>query len=447
MLSYERGEIINIYRKRKASTIVVEKEIVQGEINNEQQIEFLYEGDNQSYSNSEDLRLNETYDYSSYESLASSDGEQDEDNDLYISQLEHVINKLNELDIEHIQWKNKSDYKSFNVNDKILKTLKNKYANNNKVIVEEPLFLGANISLNDFNKRFRKLMSDSNVTQKQAQETFQLFVDTQPNDSLLINMNNTNKKTSDFGEVKKDSYSLLLFDSCVCGCTVYEGDNSCLSKCKYCLLKRYTDESKRYSIASLNYRPFTTIICELLETETFLTSLKVKNSDSNKEGLYVDILDGEYSKELMSQMNANHKLKVDRNIINESTIEVSLLLGFGYDGAQVFHYSTSNFWPMLLSILNLPPALRKTMGVGTFMISLFTSIGNSTCEEFILHKCLVEELQMLNEGIIQEINGKIYHIQAKLCIFLLDSKAVESVTKTKGANSKTGCCFCRLCRG
>jgi hypothetical protein len=399
---------------------------------------------NDDSSHSSDTTVKSTEESSVDNNIREDYSDFSDDMDLLQTQTEQMQLNLQ----ENIAWNCSEDYENFNIKSMIIQKLVTKYTNKREnVLFDNPLFNGSEVTYREFVKRYRCIISDGNITNKLTQELNKLIISAQPQDSLVHKYGLDPHKNSNFEESFTDTCTTFEFNCCICGYIIYEGNNSYLQDCKYCSLSRFTDKNKRYPIATLTYRPITTIICELLETDNFLTAINLKSNDSNKAGIYVDITDGEYSKELMADMNAKHKLKVDRNDIDESTIEVSLLLGFGYDGAQIFHYSTSNFWPMLISILNLPPALRKTMGVGTFMISLFTSVEGSNCEEFLLHKCLVEELKMLDDGVVVEINGTKYHIQARLCIFLLDSKAVESVTKTQGANSKVGCPFCRFCPG
>jgi hypothetical protein len=238
------------------------------------------------------------------------------------------------------------------------------------------------------------------------------------------------------------------FDCCLCGYTVYEGDNSGLNKCKVCPLYRYTDKSNRYPIATINYRPIASIICELLENRTFISALKVKNNDIKGENIYSDIINSNYSKQLLHEMHQNYVSKNNKGDFHDRSVtEISLLLSFSYDGAQIYRYATSHFWPMFISILNLPPELRKNLGQGTFMIALFTSIPGSTAEQFIFHNCLVNELLLLNEGITIKIKNNYFHIQARLCIIGVDSKALETVTYTQGSNSYAGCPLCRLGTG
>ena len=97
--------------------------------------------------------------------------------------------------------------------------------------------------------------------------------------------------------------------------------------------------------------------------------------------------------------------------------------------------------------MNLPPNIRKTLGHGMFLISLFTALSHSTCEQFIMSKCLIDELKMLNEGLLIKISNKLYFIQARLILHCYDNKALEAFCCIHGENSLFGCGLCGLIPG
>jgi hypothetical protein len=125
---------------------------------------------------------------------------------------------------------------------------------------------------------------------------------------------------------------------------------------------------------------------------------------------------------------------------------VNILLSLYYDGAQVFDTKSQNFWPLMISILNLPPPLRKTRGKGLFTISIYTATSKSNTEKFIFDN-LVDELLMLQDGIEVTINNTKYFLQARLVMQCYDSRALESMLCTQGGGSYAGCPLCRLAPG
>jgi hypothetical protein len=421
------------YKKRKRSENITKKDINNVNIDYIplQTIEEIFH---------EPIEINESqYDLENYFEY--------EDNTYYQEEeieSEEILEKFQMENPNGIIWKSMIDYESFNLYENLLSILKLKYLkrtlNSNK-----PLYDGANITSNDFNDKLRSFIAHADLTEAMIGGLRNLFKLSLPVDALINNPVSTNENQR---EHYIDKPIVFNYDCCLCGDTVYEGLNRNLNKCKVCPLYRYTDNSNRYPIATINYRPITSIICELLETDSFHTAIRMFNEDIKGQGIYNDISASEYSKSLMEDMHKVYENKLSNKIFGDYNVtEISLLLGLSYDGAQIYHYATTNFWPMFISILNLPPELRKTLGKGTFMVSLFTSKSGSMAEEFIFHKCLVEELLKLNEGITLYVHNSFYHIQARLCIIGVDSKALETVTYTQGTGSHAGCPLCRLSPG
>jgi hypothetical protein len=96
----------------------------------------------------------------------------------------------------------------------------------------------------------------------------------------------------------------------------------------------------------------------------------------------------------------------------------------------------------MLSILNLPPPYRIKLGVGMFLLTVFNGNYGSIAEEFLLEKCLTDELDKLYAGILITLEGKNYFLQARLIMHVWDTKAVEKQLKCKCTGSYPGCMFC-----
>jgi hypothetical protein len=234
----------------------------------------------------------------------------------------------------------------------------------------------------------------------------------------------------------------------------------------------------------LYYRPILSIIDELLQHEFFLKSLDFQNLDSSGQAL-TDVMDGPIAKhhlnamqqyadtwinsrlEKESQQNqsytttsTNYKrqkmnayeyddqqaLLLTRSLADDIK-PVNLLLSLGYDGAQVFKHKVDHFYPLILSILNLPPSFRKVVSVGSFVLSLLNSSQGSQHENFIFRDCLLEELQALYNGILMTVNGKRYFVQARLILHTYDTKAMEKILKFRSVTSQNCCPLCRAVYG
>lgn len=72
----------------------------------------------------------------------------------------------------------------------------------------------------------------------------------------------------------------------------------------------------------------------------------------------------------MNEMIANfeqskvEKSRINDVVIDNSTIHVPLLFSIFYDGVQLFKTKQSNYHPLFLTILNLPPSFRSIIGLG-----------------------------------------------------------------------------------
>lgn len=359
-------------------------------------------------------------------------------------QFYDLVNEMNKVLLSKSHdfiWHNNKEYISFNIKRQITVILYQKYNEERVDELTQPLFEGSTLNAKTFHESIRSFVNNANLTEKLEQDLTLLLRSILPDTSTI---------NAVFNKKYKEQFSnsvVFLFHACICGSTVYEGDNSSVEICSVCERSRYTDFSKRYPIFTLNYRSITIIICELLETKFFLEALEVVNLDCLDDNIYSDIMNTSYTKKLVNDMQSVYNKQKLENKINNNCKPINLVLNFSYDGAQIYKYSYTNFWPMLITIVNLPPVVRKTVGQGMFMVSLFNSIGGSINEEFIFNKCLVEELLLLNEGIEVKINNKLYFIQARLNQLGFDTKALEAVVKAHGSNSKVGCPLCRLSPG
>ena len=128
---------------------------------------------------------------------------------------------------------------------------------------------------------------------------------------------------------------------------------------------------------------------------------------------------------------------------DEGVVPVLLVISTFYDGAQIYKTKVSNFSPLMMTIMNLPPTYRK-LGTGSFLVSFSTTPGKSAVENFLFHDCLVRELQALGNGIEVSIKGQRYFITVQCKLSIMDTKQLESSLRITGANSLNGCTLCGL---
>jgi hypothetical protein len=119
------------------------------------------------------------------------------------------------------------------------------------------------------------------------------------------------------------------------------------------------------------------------------------------------------------------KFRNDKN----KPIMINILLGQFYDGCAVFKNRVSVFWPYNIIILNLPPNYRVKLGIGMFLISIFTGITGSNAEDFFKRNLIVSELRSLCEGVFFKIHEKQYFVQVRMILTILDTIAVQDFLK------------------
>jgi hypothetical protein len=179
---------------------------------------------------------------------------------------------------------------------------------------------------------------------------------------------------------------------------------------------------------------------QLLEKPGFLLALNyryVKSKNSN----YEDVQDGNHFKKHEEQMNKNFdkKRKDDINLI-----KVNIFISQFYDGVKLYNKKVIDFWPLLFTILNLPPNIRNKMGKGMFLLSMFSNALGSNAENFLFEQCFIAELQLLKEGITyKNFKGESFFVQLRLIQHCMDTKAIGKELRVQEVNSKIGCPLCR----
>jgi hypothetical protein len=202
------------------------------------------------------------------------------------------------------------------------------------------------------------------------------------------------------------------------------------------------------------YKPFINLIILLLSTPNFEKILNYKNIKRNKYDNN-DILDGISATRNKMEMNINFNSISNK----EKFIPINLLCAIFYDGMQIYKTSVTSFWPLFLTILNLPPSFRSTNHAGVFISSIFTSkysiyfhhnyinyfhnvaVGKhqSQAEEFLFNECLLHEFILLYHGIYINIKDKKYFVQARIISHVFDTKGAEkALNMTVTSQSKFG---------
>lgn len=280
------------------------------------------------------------------------------------------------------------------------------------------LFSGSPRTVQDAIDGVSKLVVDNNLTNKAAQQTYDLLNNLLPEDS------NMPKRFERYGVD-----DIFTFHCCPCGFTVYVADNADRNTCAnpHCQFKtRYTpgDKRNRTALMEVNYRSLLLVFCELLSTNMFVEALTCASADTSIPGLYTDVCDGGVSRTHVADMDIQYNSYLTKSWPQQAKngaklVKINLLLSLYYDGLQLFKRRSQNFWPLVFSILSLPPALRKHPGAGMITISLLSTPPGSNAEQFIFES-LVKELNLLKHGVVVPVNGTMYFVQARLILQCYD---------------------------
>jgi hypothetical protein len=176
----------------------------------------------------------------------------------------------------------------------------------------------------------------------------------------------------------------LSFHCCKSGCTIYEGENKDCQSCGKCGEARYhpctkepcasrsthnpCDHKGRIAVQRIYYRPILPLIALLLKTEGFLLALNYGYSELDKSYQYGDLSVSSNIQKHLQTMRMTYTDKLQdlqeegQEFNNENYVFVPILLSKSYDGVQVYSSKHSNFHPLLLSIINLPPSYRNKSG-------------------------------------------------------------------------------------
>lgn len=202
--------------------------------------------------------------------------------------------------------------------------------------------------------------------------------------------------------------------------------------------------SKRTPLKRINYRPIIPLLRKLIAKPRFCDALNYKFVKPQKNRTIYDISDGKHARKHLLEMQRLFEEKFpDGRYQDHEVHPLCLLFSQFYDGAKVFKRTNASFWPLFISILNLPPTYRNRLGVGMFLASLFTAKAGSVAEYFLFMRCFIEELKLLSEGIhMRDGYGRQVFIQVRLIQHLCDGRAQEKIFKCQGAGCMFGCTIC-----
>jgi hypothetical protein len=264
---------------------------------------------------------------------------------------------------------------------------------------------------------------------------------------------------------------VLTYDLCINGCMVFDGFQINDKECSKCHSKRYKPCTKgtckdkqnlelcseeytnicNHSISeafqSVCYRPILAIVLNLLSYPSFRKLIQFSYSDIFTNNININTLDittSKIYKKNMEEMNTTYNKFMNLNTQkNRNIVPINICIAQNYDGCQIHKTKTSVFYPLLMTILNLPPTHRFKLGMGMFALSIYSCTSKSAGENFLFEKLFVEELLMLEKGVEYEVDNIQYFIQVRLILNIFDSKAIEEHLHVQASGSHAGCPFCK----
>jgi hypothetical protein len=178
--------------------------------------------------------------------------------------------------------------------------------------------------------------------------------------------------------------------------------------------------------------------------------LKYHEDRCKRVGQIIDICDGTEvikHQQIMADKFASFRAKCFELDPTVAVDECSLCLTFFYDGGVNYTRSSDSMWPLVTSVVNCNPSNRTKLGIGS-SLSLLHNMAGSGVEKFLL-KLYAKELKVLESGILFVVGGETamedrsVYLQARMMYLHADTKAVESLTCSKGSSSKM-CTCCNL---
>lgn len=238
-----------------------------------------------------------------------------------------------------------------------------------------------------------KLFSKNKYTYSQQKDIINFANNLENSTEKKITLNDMNE----INQSGRKDKSIIAFDCCPNGDHVYlfDDDKNHELQCPNCTLDRYSScqhstcnsrnsckkiEHKKYKIPErqIFYRSVIMLLHDLCSSKLFRGLINYNKDEKEKSlNMYNDVMDSPHVLRHLFEMSSSRdggNLKFEKNS-NIRIVPINILLMEYYDGIQLFKKSPNIFCPLMISILNLPPALRKVVNYGMFTISVFTG-GN-----------------------------------------------------------------------
>lgn len=251
---------------------------------------------------------------------------------------------------------------------------------NANTLGKEMLAADSPLSVSEFCQQLQGLVSQASMDEVHVLKLLGILRNAFPTAKIPARISSRGNVISDLKKSLPPTRHLVEIGACINDCYVFTNQSEII--CPVCKEHRYYENSKT-NRKSIYYRSIISIITELLTHKLFLRMLGYRYVKPAEKKKYenMDVLDGENAQKHLREMNNNFKSQKFEDGINP--VEVNILLSVFYDGIQLFRKKVVNYWPLLCTILNLPPSLRTKIGAGMFLLTAFHGKMDSATENFL----------------------------------------------------------------
>ncbi len=393
-------------------------------------------------------------------------------------------------------------YKNFHriqhyIASSILLQHENKYSNNqsNEKDNSSNNIVGGGCPLNTYDaaKLVQQYFVKQKIKRSSRHATLELLHQLFPDAQLPFKETSTGNILSEAhlcGKHNAVKENIILIHCCPNLDHVYVGDYLNETFCVNCKFERFTpcvQCQKIHNLGSnicnhslmgrtplkiLQYRPLISIFRSIFDSPQAKMLINYVDQDAKPGSkLYHDIMFTDTTGRHINEMKANFKRFLQGNIFKErfqsgeinKIADVNILLSCGYDGVKYFNWKIAKVCPLVISILNMPPPMRKINGIGTHTLGIYVdpfseeqkkAFGTVVKEnrkevhKFFFRKCFVEELLILNDGVLLNTssNGHIF-LQVRLINHNYDTPALQEMFNVQCSQSCEGCPFCEIVEG
>ena len=227
----------------------------------------------------------------------------------------------------------------------------------------------------------------------------------------------------------------VVYDVCPRDCIIFRGSNADLTKCPQCSSDRYMPGTSTHAaVWTFTYLPLGPRLTRLLG-DVNLAELVQTHSGSE---LHYEVHDIHGSPSWA-------KTYSPQGIFNGDKRGISLALCT--DGVSHFNHNWVSYsmWPIMLTILNLPRAIRNHFG-NILLVGIVPGNGSKEAESLTPYlDVLVDELlELSGTTVFDGYQNAPFTLKVELLLPILDYPGICKVFSITGSGAYKGCAWCHI---